>query len=44
MNKFLQYINQVLESLDIHTSISSNFNSSKSSTNTRSKNNRLEEN
>ena len=44
MNKFLQYINQVLESLDIHTSITSNSNPRKSSPRTQSKNNHLEEN
>ena len=44
MNKFLHYINEVLESLDIHTNIRPISNTSKSSSRTHSKNNHLEEN
>ena len=44
MNKFLHYINEVLESLDIHTSIRPISKTSSSASRAHSKNNHLEEN
>jgi len=42
MNRFLQYINEVLESLDIHTSISTSLNTRKPLPRTHSKKKHLE--
>lgn len=43
MNKFFQYINEVLESLDIITNIDSTSKKIQSTSKTYSKNNHLEE-
>ncbi|MDG1715890.1 hypothetical protein [Lacinutrix sp.] len=43
MNRFFQYINEVLESLDIRTNIDSNSKKIQSTSNRYSKNNYLKE-